>query len=188
MVSEVTSDSFTVEWVEPNDTGGVPIVSHIVSYTAVLKLGLVEAGKAATLSNKKEHRVSERCTLRLHFRSSYILEQMSTGSSRSAVRVVGLPANTDICDINIIAINKIGEESPPCSVPNIKTLAPLQSQLLKDEIERTRNSTELYIDSSFYTGAMVRRLRLDYLKQLEKYFKKVCPSHRRLGTVDIPNR
>lgn len=150
---EVTSDTIPLEWAEPMDDGGKPIIGYKVRYTVEVREQV--AGKTARHSNifKKELTRDVGLVLR------YDLNE--------------LDGNVEHEDIYVVAINNNDPEDPDAKEGErsdsytVRTKLPDRLQMVRNEIRRTKALKVKYVDTEFFQGFMQRLERTDYIDKLK---------------------
>ena len=161
---EVTSSCVHLAWDIPFTDGGSALTDFCIFYT-------VNEIRTTTTERDVVYEVDTK-----HY---------TDGVFTSAV-LRNLPADTVINKIFIKAINKRGLISEPMKLPKryneetkeeieVKTGPASRHALTHREFERCANSTETFIDTSFFTGVQQRLLRVDFMKTLEEEMKHLKP-------------
>jgi len=146
---DVTSSCIHLEWDPPFTNGGSDLFEYLINYTVC----------------EKRNTTTERDVI-------FELDEVHhTENTECAGVLRHLPADTKVTKISIRAVNRVGLASEPMKLPNLKddcciTKPSSRHALIQRELERCRNSSEQFIDTSFFTGVQQRLLRIDFMKAL----------------------
>lgn len=149
--SKITSNTITLKWCAPHDTGGIHLAEYTISYRILERINVDGKGRGeigGLFWRRKQH---------------------SLDPESLEFTITDLPGSTEIRNVVLRSTSEsglIGQASQ--ELLSLKTNPPNRMQVLLQELDRANRSTARFIDTEIYHDKMLQRFeKFEYIKRIQ---------------------